>query len=92
MSFSSGITTQRKSAHLCMHSLSPWSKSIHGELLSSRAHFRFEIDMSKVIKIFITFNPSSLWEAYRGNPESYQEQKTRDKKSSPQESEIRNEG
>jgi hypothetical protein len=47
-----------------MHSLSPWSKSIPGELLSSRAHFRFDFDMHKINPIFFTFNPSSLWEAY----------------------------
>lgn len=64
MSFSSGITTQRKSEHLCIHFLSTWSNYIPAELLSSKAHFRFEIDMTKVIKIFITFNPISLWEAY----------------------------
>ena len=47
-----------------MHSLSSWTKSIPGELLSSSAHFRFDFVGRNIKQIFSNFNLSNFWEAY----------------------------
>ena len=44
--------------------LSSWSVSIPGELLSSRAHLRFDKDNANISTIFCIFNLSNLREAY----------------------------
>ena len=45
--------------------LSSWSVSIPGELLSSRAHLRFDKDNANISTIFCIFNLSNLREAYK---------------------------
>ena len=47
--------------------LSSWSVSIPGELLSSRAHLRFDTDNANISTIFYIFNLSNLREAYTRN-------------------------
>ncbi len=59
-----GIATQRKSAYLEHALLSSWEVSISGELLSSRAHIRFDTVNDTITTVFNIFNLPNLRESY----------------------------
>jgi hypothetical protein len=64
MSFLRHTYTKKECTLNACTPLSSWPVFIPGELLSSRAHFRFNTDTAKVSTIFFIFNMSSLGEAY----------------------------